>query len=406
MAEQTVERKDPVYLLTIGYVLALTIIAVMSLCIHVVIGQVVDEQNNAAIVVSARQAKLSQKIAFYATQYVEYRDLVFKEQLEDSLALMKSSHEVLIKGDEGMKVSSLLSEELDRVYFSLPYNLDTRMNDFVTRADAFLATNPEKLNRESQDYKYVIETAKGSLVMALDAATLEYEAESEQRLGKLQSYQKMALFVIFATLIAEASLIFKPLVTRVHNYADRLKRMAMTDSLTGVDNGRAFTQKAMKELKRCKRHGKPLCVAILDIDHFKRVNDEHGHLVGDAVLKIFAQFSQRSMRLEDEFARIGGEEFAILLPHTNLVGAELVTERIRNIIEISPIRYDTDKELYITASIGVAEFDPDAVDIESAMDCADQALYKAKQQGRNKVVCSDSYCSDGNVVRLGRPGKS
>lgn len=402
MVEGTGAQKDPIYLLTIGYVLALTIIAVMSLCIHTAIGQLVQEHNNAAISISARQGKLSQKIAFYATQYAEYKDIAFREQLEDSIALMRSSHQSLIHGDTGLNVSSEMSEELSRVYFQLPYHLDSKMNDFLNRAEKFVAAEPTGVSNQNTDYKYIIETAKGSLVTALDAATMRYEAESEGRIAKLQSYQKMALFVIFATLLAEAVLIFRPLVRRVHNYAARLKRMANTDSLTGVDNNRAFMQKCLKELKRSKRHSKPLCVAILDLDHFKQINDKHGHPVGDEVLKAFAQFVQRSMRLEDEFARIGGEEFAVLLPHTNLEGAMVITERIRNIIEISPIRHGANEELFITVSIGVAEVDPDAVDFDRAMEAADKALYQAKQKGRNKVVASDLYSSEGNVVTLGQ----
>lgn len=399
-ADQTAERKDPVYLLTVGYMLALVIIAVMSLCIHVVIGQVVAEQNNAAVVVAARQGHLSQKIAFYATQYADTGDAVVGDQLRDAIEHMKRSHRSLVEGDRSLNVPSTMSPELHRIYFALPFNLDQKVSDFISKAEAFIAAPPDKITRDNPDFKYMVETARGPLVNALDAATTEYEAESEARIGKLQSYQKMALFVIFATLLAEAVLIFRPLVLRVHRYAERLKRMAMTDGLTGVDNSRCFMQKCMKELKRSRRLGKPLCLAILDLDHFKEVNDRYGHLAGDEVLKSFAQFVQRAMRLEDEFARLGGEEFAVLLPHTGLAGAELVAERIRSIIELSPIRYEGEKELFITVSIGVAEANPEDPDIEQTLEAADKALYKAKQQGRNRVVCSDAYVSAGNIVQL------
>ncbi|MBI1259933.1 MAG: diguanylate cyclase [Chloroflexi bacterium] len=409
MIDQTGEGKDPVRLLTIGYMLALTIIAVMSICIHVVIGQVVAEQNNAAIVISARQGKLSQIIALHATQYAENKDSVSREQLRDAVDLMATSHQALTHGDRSMDIPAEMSADLRRIYFALPYNLDEKVTDFIDHAKVFLNAGPDQVNRQNPDLKYILQTARGPLMNALDAASIEYEAESQTRIGKLQSYQKMALFVIFATLIGEAVLIFRPLVARVHRYAERLKRMAMTDGLTGVDNNRSFTQKAMKELKSSRRHGKPMCIAILDLDHFKEVNDKHGHLVGDDVLRAFSQYVQRTMRLEDEFARIGGEEFAILLPHTNLDGARVITERIRNIIEISPIRYEENgmkKELFITVSIGVAEANPEDADIEHTMDAADKALYKAKETGRNRVVCSEAYSSGGNVVELGQSRKS
>jgi len=408
MADQNPERKDPIYLLTIGYMLALTIIAVMSLCIHVVLSQVVAEQNNPAVIISAKQAHLSQKIAFYATHYADTRDAVFGEQLREAVEHMGNSHRSLVKGDDSLNVPAEMSEELKRIYFAMPYNLDHKVTDFITKAEAFIAAPESKVGRDNPDYKYLVETARGPLSAALDAATIEYEAESEERIGKLQSYQRMALFVIFATLLAEALLIFRPLVTRVHKYAERLKRMAMTDGLTGVDNTRCFMQKCTKELKRSRRLGKPLCVAVLDLDHFKQVNDKYGHLVGDEVLKAFAQFVQRSMRIEDEFARIGGEEFAILLPHTPLDGAHLVAERIRSIIEISPIRYGTSlEELSITVSIGIAEANPQDLDMEKTLEAADKALYKAKQAGRNRVVCSEAYVSGpSNVVKLGQAAQN
>ncbi|PJB73494.1 MAG: hypothetical protein CO093_00620 [Alphaproteobacteria bacterium CG_4_9_14_3_um_filter_47_13] len=401
MIEQAEIRKDPIYLLTVGYLLALFIVAAMSLCIHVVIGKVVDEQNNPAVSISARQAQISQKIVFYAIQYAEDKDPALKMQMHEAIQLMRRSHESLIKGDKALNLPLQLSENIERLYFSLPYNLDKKVKDFLQNAETFLETGSEKINKQNPEYIYLVKAVKGSLSTALDAATLEYEAESELRIGKLQSYQKMALFVIFATLLAEASLIFKPLVTRVHNYAERLKRMAMTDGLTGIDNSRCFMQKCMKELKRSRRHNQPLCVAILDLDYFKKINDKYGHLVGDEVLRVFAQIVHNSMRVEDEFARIGGEEFTILLPCTNLEGAKIIAERIRNIISSTPICYDAGKEIYITASIGVAEVDPRISDFDVAMNAADKALYQAKENGRNQVVYSNSYISENNnIVKL------
>ncbi len=406
MAEATQERKNPINLLTGGYVMALLIIAIMSLCIHMALVQVVAEQNNAAVVTSARQAKLSQKAAFYATQYVEYKDAVFKDQFEDAVRLMETSHAALIQGNDTMDLPSHLSPVLRRIYFALPYNLDSRMADFIAQSDILLAVDNDDVDRNNESYRYIIETARGPLLGALDAATMQYEAESDARIGKLQFYQVAALAIIFATLLAEALFIFRPLVARAHKYAEKLRQMADSDPLTGIDNKRAFMRKAAKEIKRCQRHKKPLSVAVIDIDNFKAVNDRNGHLVGDEALKAVAQFVLASMRLEDEFARLGGEEFVVLLPHTPLEGAELVAERIRNIIEISPVRHGNDgAELFITVSIGVAEINPEAENIQPALDAADKALYEAKKGGRNRVVLSDYYSSEGNVVKLSRSRK-
>jgi diguanylate cyclase (GGDEF)-like protein len=187
----------------------------------------------------------------------------------------------------------------------------------------------------------------------------------------------------------------------VTEYADKLEMLALTDPLTGIDNYRNFMQKGLKEIKRGIRLQKPLCVGILDLDHFKSINDQYGHNTGDVVLKEFSNIVMKCLRLEDEFGRIGGEEFGLLLPHTRLSDAKTVADRIRTTVEITPIVCE-DKEIYISVSIGVAEANPKVMTLDHVLNAADKALYKAKQKGRNRVEINREFTTDSNVVVLGK----
>ncbi|MCX8018626.1 MAG: GGDEF domain-containing protein, partial [Rhodocyclaceae bacterium] len=163
-----------------------------------------------------------------------------------------------------------------------------------------------------------------------------------------------------------------------------LEFMATRDPLTGVLNRRAFFARAGIEWARATRARRPLAVIVSDIDFFKKVNDTHGHHIGDQVIKDFARRAQSLLRMPDILARFGGEEFVILLPDTDLAHACQVAERIRRELEIPR---DPTLPRY-TASLGVAATQwqaGDAADIEALIAAADAALYRAKQGGRNRV---------------------
>lgn len=165
---------------------------------------------------------------------------------------------------------------------------------------------------------------------------------------------------------------------------ERLERLAMTDPLTGCANRRHFMQRASETVALATRHGTPLSLAVLDMDDFKRVNDTHGHPAGDAVLVMAGTLLADHMRATDLVGRVGGEEFALLMPHTDATGAMLLAGRLRSALEASPVTAETGK-IAITASIGVAELHPDD-DLDTLYARADAALYTAKQAGRNRVV--------------------
>lgn len=164
----------------------------------------------------------------------------------------------------------------------------------------------------------------------------------------------------------------------------RMKQLAITDSLTGLYTRRHFTSLGQMELERALRYGHPLAVLMVDIDFFKQVNDTRGHSVGDQVLQAVAAICRSQLRQSDIIGRYGGEEFAIILPETSPEGAYATAERIRNLVEISPIS-TLRGEIFITASLGLAVMDERLTSLESLLDCADRAMYTAKRSGRNQV---------------------
>ncbi|WP_416896631.1 MAG: diguanylate cyclase [Minwuia sp.] len=165
-----------------------------------------------------------------------------------------------------------------------------------------------------------------------------------------------------------------------------LRRLAGTDPLTGVSNRLGFTTFAEREVKRARRYQHDLSVIVADIDHFKAVNDTYGHAAGDAALVRFADVMGWSLRRPvDHLARTGGEEFVAILPETGAKGSLTAAERIRASVEMNIVRYG-DTEFRLTASFGVSSWQPDEEDLGAAVDRADEALYEAKNSGRNRVV--------------------
>ncbi len=168
-----------------------------------------------------------------------------------------------------------------------------------------------------------------------------------------------------------------------------VQRLAVTDPLTGLYNRRYFMERASNEFKRAKRYLTPLSVIMLDIDHFKQVNDTYGHLAGDQVLQNLAKLCQSTLRAVDIIGRYGGEEFMVMLPETPLKKAQHTAERLRSEIAAHTTRFD-EHVIRITASMGVAEVCEQTESLDALLDQTDRALYNAKGSGRNKVVLCET----------------
>ncbi|PXX91081.1 diguanylate cyclase [Marinobacter vulgaris] len=168
---------------------------------------------------------------------------------------------------------------------------------------------------------------------------------------------------------------------------EQLAKLSMTDRLTGLLNRGTWENLIDAEFERHRRYGHPTCLVMLDIDHFKPVNDTHGHLAGDEVIKHAANVVRDSLRQSDSLGRYGGEEFGIILPETDAEGARIICERIREAIQNTPVQTTTAPIQY-TVSIGIAPLTEGPENHMQWLQQADEALYAAKEGGRNRVVVS------------------
>lgn len=176
---------------------------------------------------------------------------------------------------------------------------------------------------------------------------------------------------------------------RISAELQRFETLAMSDPLTGVSNRRGLYDALARDVAAAVRMKVPLSLAIMDIDHFKRINDEHGHQAGDRALTHFARVIKSGIRAMDSLCRYGGEEFVLMLPNTGAQGAHFVIDRLRVKMENTPLSSD-DLRITVRFSAGVAELQPDETG-EAMLQRADMALLRAKQSGRNKVLIADPH---------------
>lgn len=176
----------------------------------------------------------------------------------------------------------------------------------------------------------------------------------------------------------------------------QLKQQANTDPLTGLFNRRYFFARVRNELKRYDRYGDRFSIILIDADHFKQVNDTHGHGAGDATLQAIANASLHTVRETDLVGRFGGEEFIVLLPHTDVAAAVTVAERIRRAMHT--VAMQSEGAVPVTLSLGVAEVGPRAATFDALLKAADTALYAAKEAGRDRVAAISHEATKPRIV--------
>jgi diguanylate cyclase (GGDEF)-like protein len=185
--------------------------------------------------------------------------------------------------------------------------------------------------------------------------------------------------------LAQLCLTFGFVLMLNYRLANDLNDLAMHDALTGAFNRRSLETELVRMLARCSRTGDVIAVIMMDVDHFKTVNDRHGHAAGDEVLRRLSAVAQDSIRTEDFFARYGGEEFCIVLPSTTAEKARDLAERLRRNYAEMTVRY-ADQAIQSTVSIGIADSRQSGVSMDCLLNYADQALYRAKREGRNRSL--------------------
>jgi diguanylate cyclase (GGDEF)-like protein len=212
----------------------------------------------------------------------------------------------------------------------------------------------------------------------LFGGTLIHSHAAESRTERWEYVHSIAIFVILSLIIP---IIYgRKLIAQQQALYAKIARLAAEDSLTGLYNRRKINELIQREIERSERYKKSFSVIMMDIDNFKQVNDRHGHLAGDQLLKMLAQILLDSIRHTDEVGRWGGEEFIVLCPETNMNGASSLANKIHQRLD-SSVFNDYGKQ---TASFGVACF-KEGDTLDSIIGHADEALYAAKNAGRNRV---------------------
>jgi two-component system, cell cycle response regulator len=270
-------------------------------------------------------------------------------------------------GLDGFK--QLLSEPVDIVLCDLE----------MPRIDGFKFLNMIKSRPELTDVPVIMLTGVGDRdrkIKGLEQGASDYVTkpfDPEELVARVKIHLKI-----------------KQLQDNLRRSNELLLEISNTDYLTGLFNRRYLMKELEKEFQRCSRKSSNLSLVILDVDHFKQVNDTHGHLQGDIVLHKVAQQLQNELRSYDIAARYGGEEFIAVLPETSLSEAALVAERIRAAVQALTFNGEL-RSLSITVSLGVAGFKlSECRSVDGLIKLADDALFRAKDNGRNRVVCDES----------------
>ncbi len=217
----------------------------------------------------------------------------------------------------------------------------------------------------------------------------------EQEAGDSPGHIRSALFTNLAVGLLATCIVITVVIVVVNRFQGKLEALVMVDPLTGVANRRHFLETLQAEVVRAKRYEHALSLLMIDVDRFKKINDRHGHLIGDRLLGILTETIQDSLRDSDTLGRLGGEEFGVILPETALDVAVIVAERIRAGVSARSLKEPILERLHTTVSVGAASMRPGLTDYEDLLRRADDAMYRAKADGRNQVSVGKRVHTEG-----------
>ncbi|MCL4539938.1 MAG: diguanylate cyclase [Bacteroidetes bacterium] len=271
-------------------------------------------------------------------------------------------------------------------YITKPYDESTLLSTIERTLSVLTVQVPEESSEQCQisleNESYLIGAGRRQMLNFLLSAYRDAFLQN-QRLEDARE-QLVLLNESLEKMVAERTEALQEEVTKRRIAQEKLRQLAITDGLTKVFNHRYFMEIGRREFIRVKRYSRQLSLIMMDLDHFKKTNDTFGHKVGDQVLQAVAQICLKSFRKVDIFARIGGEEFAVLLPETGMQQAWMAAERLRRNVSGTVLRTKED-DLRLTLSLGVASVTDETRDFEHLLRMADTALYSAKRNGRDRV---------------------
>ncbi|MBN1531314.1 MAG: diguanylate cyclase [Spirochaetes bacterium] len=257
------------------------------------------------------------------------------------------------------------------------------MDVMMPGIDGYQACIELKRNPLTADIPVIFITARSDA----DDVVRGFDAGGEDYITKPFNPQELHARVRTHLELKQARERLEEMNRRLASALEQMETMARVDPLTGLANRRYLLDRLQQETARSLRHGTGLSVAMVDIDDFKMINDTHGHVCGDLVLKQTAAIITESMRKEDMASRWGGEEFLLVFPETPLPGAAVIAEKIRAAVEASEVRYDG-MALTITITVGVAQYRHEA-GIDENIRRADDAMYRGKRENKNRVILAE-----------------
>ncbi len=383
MGPELMKKDDKLQSLTRAYVTAFSIIAAISIFGHVVTAHITSRQRDNANV-TFRITNLRSLVDEVASQASTFR--ATGNSFDDSL-LGSDINELQQKFIEAEASGN---DDIDRIFHDSRYLISKSLKIFVQRAnDVGRYERTGHPDQATASLKALTDQQR-ILGLNLDQALRQYRTHVIGEIDRAYSLQLYGVLIILLTLLLEMTFIFRPLVKNLAEYHRSILHLALTDMLTGINNRRAFMQLARIGLAYYKRHKTPFALVIMDLDHFKAVNDTYGHKVGDLVLQHYTSLMKKTLRANDTLGRIGGEEFAIFLPQTSPEEALAVIERFRKCVASTPCPYkDADgmpQNLSYSSSFGIVAVTQGTWALDELIVKADEQLYKAKDGGRNCAI--------------------
>lgn len=380
--------------LTLRYMAALSLVGGLSLLSLGVFHHIMATIDRSAAItaVSGSQRLLTQRVLaqclLLSAADAEEARRDIRANLVRAITQLEQNHRRLLDdlGDPDSFVAR--SPELADIYFKPPYELDRRMRFFIASTRAFVGVDARRPALSDPAFLNVLAFGDSELLRDLGAVVQEYQHLAVARLRTLRSLEIAATMALLTLLVLVGLCLLRPMVRRI--CADRqrledanqaLSRLAVTDQLTGASNRLRLGGVMAAEIDRAARYGQPFSVVMFDIDHFKRVNDSRGHLVGDDLLRELAGLVMDHIRGLDTLFRYGGEEFLVTVPHVALEGAARMAEKLRRLVAEQVFSHG----LRITVSLGVAQLRPGESG-DDLMRRVDAALYRAKDAGRDRVA--------------------
>lgn len=366
--------------MTIAYIGACLVVILLFLASCLLPDKILDEQHETARVIhiAEQQRMLSQRIALLSTDLYA-GDTSTNEALQDAVILMASLQDTLSGSTPALARQFTTSEPA--LYFGSRTPLDAEVRSFLDDARSFIAATT--MSAGNVAYSALQHHSRDLLLPGLDHAIALFSAAADARIESMRKTQQFLLAGLLLTLVLEALLIFRPMIKKIRRYTTHPYEMATRDGLTGLANQRHFSEYANREFRLSRRTGKPLSMAVCEIDLLDQLYAKHGRSVGDAVLRRFGTLALQILRDTDIISRVGVDKFALALPVINLHEAMIIADKLRR--GIANDRSDNLPPFTVSVGIAVTEQGDKGVDV--LLQRAERAMETAKTEGRNRISC-------------------